>query len=312
MPKINFRIVPASRESISHVQTGAARKPDRRPGHPVAGHRVRPSVAEFRRFIHPDDVERATEIEQTVSRLVVTGEDYGIDFRIVRPDGEVRWLHSTASIRTDPSGVPRRVVGVVDVTEARRAEQQLRRLNLSLERRARALARRRAELWRQALEDPLTGVANRRGLDRALTRAWQSGVYGFALAMIDVDYFKAYNDRYGHAQGDEALRTVAGLIADAARQSGDIAARYGGEEFVLLLRASDRAAAVCEGIMARLAALRLPHEASAAGPYLTISCGCVVTSDKTRHEPASLLELVDKALYQAKQAGRNRLVVMRV
>jgi len=64
--------------------------------------------------------------------------------------------------------------------------------------------------------------------------------------------------------------------------------------------------------MARLAALRLPHEASAAGPYLTISCGCVVTSDKTRHEPASLLELVDKALYQAKQAGRNRLVVMRV
>ena len=271
------------------------------------------SVAEFRMFVHPDDAERATEIEPAASRLLAMGADYGIDFRIVRPDGEVRWLHSTASVRKDASGVPSRVVGfVVDVTEARQTEQQLRRLNLSLQERARTLARRGAELGRQVLEDPLTGVANRRGLDRALARAWQNGVCGLALAMIDVDFFKSYNDNYGHAQGDEALRTVAGLIADAAQWPGDIAARFGGEEFVLLLRATDQATAVCEGIMARLAALRLPHDASPISPYLTISCGCVVMSDKTRREPASLLKLVDKALYRAKREGRNRLVVSRV
>lgn len=252
------------------------------------------SVTELRLLIHPDDVERATEVEETVSRLVATGEDYGIDFRIVRPDGEVRWLHSTASVRKDASGVPRRAVGfVVDVTETRRAEQELKLLG------------------RQALEDPLTGVANRRALDQALARACRDHRRGLALVMVDVDFFKSYNDRYGHAQGDEALRTVAGLIADAARAPGDLAARYGGEEFVLLLAGTDHPAAVCEQIMARLAALRLPHSGSAIGPHLTVSCGCVVTTDQTRHEPASLLKLVDEALYLAKE-GRNRLVVKRV
>ncbi len=130
--------------------------------------------------------------------------------------------------------------------------------------------------------------------------------------MIDVDFFKLYNDHYGHVQGDIALQTVARILASAIQRPYDLAARYGGEEFVLLLPGADGPEAVLERIAAELAEARLPHIASPVCPCLTISCGCVVASDLTDLSTGELLVEGDKALYRAKEGGRNRIVVERL
>jgi len=253
------------------------------------------SIAEFRAFIHPDDVDRATEVEHTVSHLAVTRQDYGIVFRIVRPDGEIRWIRSVACLVEDALGKPSRAVGfVVDITEARFAEE---------------------ELSRQAGEDPLTALANRRRFDRKLERVCKQAVRDhrpLALVMIDIDFFKLYNDRYGHVQGDAALKTIARILATAARRPYDLAVRYGGDEFVLLLPESDRPDKVLEEVMARLAQAALPHVASPVCSHVTVSCGCAIVSDPSALAPADLLAEVDKALYCAKEHGRNRIVVVRL
>jgi len=253
------------------------------------------SIAEFRTFIHPDDADRATEVEHTVSRLVATRQNYGIVFRIVRPDGEIRWIRSVACLVKDMLGKPSRAVGfVVDITEARFAEK---------------------ELSRQAGEDPLTALANRRRFDRKLERVCKQAVRDrqpLALVMIDVDFFKLYNDRYGHVQGDAALQTIARILASAARRPYDLAVRYGGDEFVLLLPESDQPEKVLEEVKAQLAQAALPHVASPVCSHVTISCGCVVASDPSVLASADLLAEVDKALYCAKERGRNRIVVVRL
>ncbi|PZQ11234.1 MAG: hypothetical protein DI565_18215 [Ancylobacter novellus] len=265
------------------------------------------SIAEFRTFIHPEDVDRATEVDETLARLVASKQDYSIEFRIVRADGEIRWVRSIATILEDLTGVSSRAVGfVVDITEERLAEERQREER-------RLLIRHGEELEKQAFEDPLTAIANRRRLDLELARACSHAArisLPVALAMIDVDFFKSYNDLYGHTQGDAALRAVARILDSAARRSYDLAARYGGEEFVLLLPETERPKAVLGRIAAELEKLRIPHAGSPIAPYLTVSCGCVVASDLSGVGPADLLARADEALYAAKQGGRNGLVVV--
>jgi diguanylate cyclase (GGDEF)-like protein/PAS domain S-box-containing protein len=270
----------------------------RDPGQPVR------SIDEFRPLIHPDDVERATEVGHTATELIATERDYAIEFRIMRPNGDIRWIRSAACVVQDPSGVPARAVGfVVDITDAWRGERALREAN-------RALEEENSSHVRQSLEDPLTGIANRRRLDSELARICaHAGETGepVCVGMIDVDHFKAYNDRYGHPEGDEALRRIAGALQSIARQS-DIVARYGGEEFTLVLVGVNDPAAMLDRFMAAVADLAIIHEDSATG-YLTISCGCVVFKSRHVLSPASLLKASDEALYEAKRSGRNRYVI---
>lgn len=187
------------------------------------------SLAGFRPLIHPEDVDRATEVEQTAGELLASNRDYSIIFRIIRPSGEIRWVRSAASLIQDADGKPVRAVGfVLDITDSWRGELALRHANRRLEEEKTSLAR-------QSLEDPLTGLANRRFLDSELARLCVEANEHrepLSLAMIDVDFFKNYNDRYGHLAGDEALRCIAEAIHSVARRS-DIAARDGGEEFVV-------------------------------------------------------------------------------
>jgi diguanylate cyclase (GGDEF)-like protein/PAS domain S-box-containing protein len=264
------------------------------------------SIGEYRAIIHPDDVQRATEVPGTARMLLAAGEDYGIEYRIIRPDGEVRWVRSMASIIENAQGEPVRAVGFVsDITEARLAEERLERINALLE-------LQNEDLSRQVMVDPLTGIANRRRFDQELLRscaqARRSGGT-LVLAMIDVDHFKAYNDHLGHVHGDQALRAVAEVIAGVAWRPYDLAARYGGEEFALILPDNDDPAAVLRRIGERLAAMKLPHPASDAGEYLTVSCGCAVARAGDDISPDTLLVRSDEALYRAKQGGRNRFVV---
>lgn len=159
--------------------------------------------------------------------------------------------------------------------------------------------------------DALTGIANRRRFDEELKREWRRCSRGrrpLSLLMIDVDHFKAYNDHWGHQQGDACLRLVAQLLLKTVKRPGDLIARYGGEEFVCLLPgvgvAGARAAA------ARLAAVieraDVAHPSSPTAKRLTLSIGAA-TIDEFNGEPMALVALADKLLYEAKNAGRDRV-----
>ncbi|WP_229215627.1 diguanylate cyclase [Duganella sp. CY15W] len=157
--------------------------------------------------------------------------------------------------------------------------------------------------------DGLTGVSNRRGFDLALEAEWRRAArtgQTLALSMLDVDYFKKYNDHYGHLAGDAVLRTVADLITTHGRRTSDIVARYGGEEFALLAAATDATDAfgVAEEICAELVRRQLPHEQSPFG-IMTISIGVAVMVPTEDTSPQDLVHAADQALYRAKEKGRN-------
>lgn len=245
-------------------------------------------IAGFREIVHPDDVELAGEVEETAARLVAENEDYEVVYRILRPDGEMRWIRSAACIVVDAEGKPARALGFVeDITESWLAEESLQR---------------------QTLEDPLTGLANRRRLDEELAKACLHATRtgeAVTMVMIDVDHFKLYNDEQGHVRGDSALEAVAGILTGIARRPYDLAARYGGEEFILLLPGIDEPGAILRRIRDDLAALQIPHPTSPVAPYLTVSCGAVVVSELADFVPLDLLAACDQALYRAKGKGRN-------
>ncbi|SDC27009.1 diguanylate cyclase (GGDEF) domain-containing protein [Massilia sp. PDC64] len=162
--------------------------------------------------------------------------------------------------------------------------------------------------------DGLTGIANRRyfdvALDRELRRA-QRAKGELSLLLIDIDSFKAYNDHFGHQQGDACLSTVAQALAAKLKRPADVAARYGGEEFAAILpdTSLEQARLHANAIREHVAGLALPHAPAAHWPMVTLSIG-VASFDRERlHEVPALIEAADKALYAAKHGGRNRVVV---
>jgi len=163
-----------------------------------------------------------------------------------------------------------------------------------------------------ALLDGLTSIPNRRRFDDDLASEWKRAHRAgsmLSLIMLDVDYFKPYNDHYGHGAGDNCLRKVAGALAEAVVRPGDLAARYGGEEFVVLLPATgkDGAAQIAERIRAQVEALRIPHGYSAVAAWVTVSVGLASAVPRDCDGTAALLEKADNMLYRAKDAGRNRV-----
>jgi len=167
-----------------------------------------------------------------------------------------------------------------------------------------------------ASRDGLTGIHNRRAFDEHVDRIWTQAIRDKAplgLLLIDIDHFKAYNDRYGHQAGDECLRRVAGSLSRSARRPLDMTARYGGEEFAIVLYdvRRDHVEEAARRIQAGVAALAIEHSASPAPEKrLTVSIGaaCVVASAGRTHY--GFIQLADEALYAAKERGRNCVVVM--
>lgn len=167
-------------------------------------------------------------------------------------------------------------------------------------------------LERLATLDGLTGIANRRCFDERLQNEWSRATRSNAplsLIMADVDYFKRYNDTYGHQQGDECLKAVSAVFQQLAFRVSDLAARYGGEEFAVILPHTDQNGAleVAERIRTEVQALALPHSGSEVASCVTMSLGVATATPAMEHQPKSLLALADRSLYQAKQAGRNRV-----
>jgi diguanylate cyclase (GGDEF)-like protein len=176
------------------------------------------------------------------------------------------------------------------------------------------LKQQRDALRSLAYIDGLTGLCNRRGFDERLITEWQraqrSGQW-LALALIDVDHFKRYNDQHGHQAGDDCLRAIAAALVEAALRPADLVARYGGEEFAAILPETppEGAQAVVERLEAQVRQLALPHGAAGAGPIVTISLGAAITRGRDGLSVAELLAIADRSLYRAKAAGRGRACV---
>ena len=174
------------------------------------------------------------------------------------------------------------------------------------------VVRQRRMLERLANVDGLTELANRRRFDEMYGLEWQRARRlgrPLSLALLDIDAFKQFNDRYGHPAGDRALRAVARVAGAAMRRPSDLAARYGGEELVLLM--PETPAVDAQTVLARLqeaiAGLAIVHEASGVAPLLTASIGGATLAPGSDEEPFALFEAADAQLYRAKQAGRNRV-----
>ena len=211
-----------------------------------------------------------------------------------------------------------RIDQAVTVTPFRDGEQrycmiEIRDVSGAVEREKRLLDHAES-LRARSYVDGLTGIANRRyfdvALDRELRRAQR--VKGeLSLLLIDIDSFKAYNDHFGHQQGDACLSTVAQALAAKLKRPADVAARYGGEEFAAILpdTSLEQARLHANAIREHVAGLALPHAPAAHWPMVTLSIG-VASFDRERlHEVPALIEAADKALYAAKHGGRNRVVV---
>lgn len=172
--------------------------------------------------------------------------------------------------------------------------------------------RQRKLLETLAGHDGLTEIPNRRAFDQALEleigRCKRSG-QPLSLAMLDIDYFKQFNDHYGHAQGDHALKCVARLLHGSLRRPADMVARYGGEEFVFILPDTDISGGVevANTICRQLAEMAIPHAGSAVAPHITVSVGGFTVLGDPEALEAELLKLADEQLYKAKQNGRNQV-----
>lgn len=162
--------------------------------------------------------------------------------------------------------------------------------------------------------DALTGIPNRRIFNTHLQSVWrqtQRESRSLAIALIDVDHFKNFNDRYGHQAGDTCLRRIAHTLTQTARRPLDLTARFGGEEFVMLLfdPQSDHVEALAARIRDQIALLDIPHETSEVSSRITVSIGIAVAGPNCQRSAEGILQVADEALYEAKDTGRDRFVI---
>ena len=160
--------------------------------------------------------------------------------------------------------------------------------------------------------DGLTGLSNRRRFDEFLEREWRRSMRQhscISLILMDIDYFKEYNDFYGHLAGDECLKRVAGVLLNVVRRAGDLAARYGGEEFACILPDTDAEGAmvVAARIMEGLEGLAIAHVRSPSVDHVTMCCGVATLVPEKEQTASELIRVSDRLLYAAKEEGRNRI-----
>ncbi|WP_373987754.1 diguanylate cyclase [Duganella sp. BuS-21] len=254
------------------------------------------SVNDWAERIHEEDRQKTVDFCVAQSQQ---GIDHEADYRALSADGDDVWIRDVVHVVRREDGSVEALVGFMfDITARKQAEDKILQLQRELE----VLSYR----------DSLTGVANRRMFDTLYPVEWaKARVTGepLSLVVIDIDYFKQYNDHYGHVQGDECLRRVAQALDTGASRARDLCARFGGEEFILLLPATDEHAArnVAERCRKLLAQKELPHARSGVGRMVTVSIGIGTVVPGAHDDAYVFLDRVDRRLYQAKSAGRDRV-----
>jgi diguanylate cyclase (GGDEF)-like protein len=190
--------------------------------------------------------------------------------------------------------------------------EEMDRKNRELNETRRQLEQRNRDLERLSALDTLTQIANRRRFDAVLRQEWRRAVRDetpISLLFCDIDYFKRFNDTYGHQAGDECLVRVAQAMEETLNRPADLVARYGGEEFIALLVDTDSEGArmLAERMRARIEELKVENRDSSVGPLLTVSLGVATVIPNPTLRPEDLVDLADRALYAAKAGGRNRV-----
>jgi diguanylate cyclase (GGDEF)-like protein/PAS domain S-box-containing protein len=248
--------------------------------------------------IHEDERERIFNfcVERSLQ-----GQDHEADYRALTKAGDYVWIRDVVHVVRTASGEPEALIGFMfDISERKKTEQQLLELQKQLE--------------EYSYKDGLTEVANRRMFDTVLEQEWldaKRNQQPLSLVMIDIDFFKQYNDLYGHLQGDEVLKRVAHTLNAAGLRAKDFFARFGGEEFALILPETNAASAIkiaerCRNLIFKQ---QIPHAASDISQLLTISIGVSTIIPASNQQPKAFVEFVDSLLYQAKDGGRNRTVM---
>ncbi|MCR4297933.1 MAG: diguanylate cyclase [Gallionella sp.] len=194
------------------------------------------------------------------------------------------------------------------------AYREMKKLQEQLTESHKKLEESNATLLRLSTMDGLTGIANRRHFDETLLLEWKTGLREntiLSVIMLDIDFFKKYNDGYGHQGGDDCLKEVAKTLRDSLNRPGDFIARYGGEEFVAILPGTDAkgAAIIAEQMRANIATKNIPHAYSNVADHVSISLGVAAMRPDKSDSPADLVAKADGALYKAKEQGRNCYVV---
>ncbi|MGH8481886.1 MAG: diguanylate cyclase domain-containing protein [Nevskiaceae bacterium] len=254
---------------------------------------ITPDEVTLRGLLHPDDRERVWKLG---TEQLAKGDLMDLDFRFYTKHRGYRWFNSRARAERGPNGRLLRLAGsLTDIHDKRVAED--------------ALHAAQAELTRLAYRDTLTDLHNRRYFDEHFQREWERARRSrqpLALVLVDLDHFKAFNDRYGHPAGDSCLVEFSHLLTRCATRPADIVARLGGEEFGLVL--PETSALGGEEVAQRLQMLlrhtHIPHEAAPAG-MLTFSAGVAAIESPDGPGPAELFEHADRALYEVKRRGRG-------
>ncbi|MFA6179819.1 MAG: sensor domain-containing diguanylate cyclase [Candidatus Methylopumilus sp.] len=255
------------------------------------------SANDWAERMHPEDREWVVNFCVSQSQA---GVDHEADYRALTKDGEYVWIRDVVHVVRKENGEVDSLIGFMfDISERKKTEDKL----LSLQK----------ELEVLSFKDGLTGVANRRMFDSIMEVEWANARRNnqpLSLLVIDIDYFKQYNDHYGHIQGDECLKRVAQALSAAATRARDFFARFGGEEFVLVLPETDAEAAkkVAERCRNLIFKEQIPHAKSEVSQMLTVSIGVGTITPSHKDEAIAFIEDVDKRLYQAKQQGRNCIV----
>lgn len=255
------------------------------------------SVNDWAERMHEED--REWTVNYCVSQSQ-SGIDHEADYRALTKSGEYVWIRDVVHVVRKQDGEVDCLIGFMfDISERKRIENRLLTLQKELE-----------EL---SFKDGLTGVPNRRMFDTVLKEEWAKATRNsqpLSVIMLDIDYFKQFNDRYGHLQGDECLRHVARLLSSCATRATDFCARYGGEEFVFVLPETDATAALklAERCRHTIMQERMPH-AEGMESIVTVSLGVsTIVPKHGNDDPLEFLQRVDSALYQAKADGRNQVV----
>ncbi|MDE1179819.1 sensor domain-containing diguanylate cyclase [Paraburkholderia sp.] len=251
------------------------------------------SVEDWATRMHPDDRDKVVEFCVSQSKA---GTDHEADYRALTRDGGYVWLRDVVHVVRNAAGDVESLVGFMfDISERKKTEEKLAQLQRELE----ALS----------FKDGLTGVGNRRMVDSVIQREWEAGKdsgWPLSAIMIDIDFFKSYNDYYGHVQGDTCLKRVATVLGSALRRD-DFLGRFGGEEFVLVLpnTTADAAMRVAERCRNLIASEEIAHERSPFRQVVTASFGVGTIVPSAQEDPVGFINLVDTQLYRAKDNGRD-------
>ncbi len=238
-------------------------------------------------------------IRRFQAKQKIKGLPLPTEYECLLIDKQKKMKHVVMKIYT-PAGQETSIVSFFDITKRKQAEAELRQAH--------------EKLRIVAVMDELTQVANRRQFNEKLSSEWsrlkREGL-PLALIMCDVDFFKSYNDNYGHQNGDRCLRSIADTVKKAVKRSIDVVARYGGEEFAVIMPNTDIHGAlnVAEAARVAIEQLRIPHKMSPISPYITLSLGVSSMIPAKSLAPDALIKDADNALYEAKRLGRNRTVV---